>query len=75
MGFLLGAGGSLAGGCDWSTALWRACAAALAAAILVRWWSNAWMAGLHDAIKNAGMSVPLRPLKPKPLGKYESRNL
>jgi hypothetical protein len=51
IGFLIGAGGSLAGGCDWSTALGRACVAALGAGILARWWSRAWILGLRDAVE------------------------
>ena len=34
VGFLIGAGFSLAGYCPWDTALWRACAAALLGAML-----------------------------------------
>jgi len=69
IGFLIGAGGSLAGGCDWSTALGRACLAALVAAILARWWSNAWVAGLHDAIEKRRHARTTSSAETKTLGK------
>ena len=51
VGFLIGIGFSLAGNCPWGTAFWRACVASLVAAILARWWSNVWLEGLRDSIK------------------------
>jgi hypothetical protein len=51
VGFLIGGGFSLAGACSWSTALWRACAAALAAAVLARWWSRLWLINLNETVK------------------------
>jgi len=50
VGFLIGAGFGLAGESPWPAALWRACAAALFAAILARWWSRVWMNSLRDAL-------------------------
>lgn len=52
IGFLIGAGFSLAGDCPYSTALWRACVAALVAAVLARWWSGIWFDGLQNAMEN-----------------------
>jgi hypothetical protein len=49
VGFLTGAALALAGNSTWPTALWRACVAALAAAILTRWWSKVWVQSLRDA--------------------------
>jgi hypothetical protein len=49
VGFLTGAAFGLAGNSPWPTALWRACAAALAATILTRWWSRVLMQGLRDS--------------------------
>ncbi len=49
VGFLIGAGFGLAGSSPWPAALWRACAAALLAAILTRWWGRVWMSSLRDA--------------------------
>ena len=51
VGFLMGAGFGLAGDGSWPTALWRACATALAAAILTRWWSRIWMQSLRDSLE------------------------
>jgi hypothetical protein len=51
VGFLSGFGFSLRGDCSMSTAFWRACCAALVAAILARWCSNVWLEGLRDSIK------------------------
>lgn len=60
IGFCIGGGCSLAGDCSWSTALWRACAAALPAALLARWWSRMWLEGLREAVEN---KRPIRPGK------------
>lgn len=50
-GFVIGAGFSMAGNCPWPTVLWRACVAALLAALLARWWGRIWIEGLHSAIE------------------------
>jgi len=64
IGFLIGAGCSLAGDCSWSTAISRACIAALAAAFLTRWWSRIWMESLEDAVKQRRHP---RPVETKPV--------
>jgi hypothetical protein len=51
IGFLTGAGFGLAGNSPWPNALWHACAAALAAAILTRWWSGIWIQSLRDSVE------------------------
>jgi len=49
-GFAVGGGCSLLNDCPESTAWWRACAAALLMAVLVRWWGGMWMQNLADAV-------------------------
>jgi uncharacterized membrane protein YeiB len=51
VGFLIGAGFGLAGSSPWPAALWRACAAALVATVLTRWWSRVWMQGLRESLE------------------------
>ena len=51
IGFLVAAGCGMANGASWSNILWRACAAALIAAILTRWWGRVLFSGLQDAIE------------------------
>jgi len=51
VGFLAGATLAIAGNSPWPTALWRACVAALAAAILTRWWSKIWVQNLRDSLE------------------------
>ncbi|HWC59925.1 MAG TPA: hypothetical protein VHC44_09555 [Verrucomicrobiae bacterium] len=58
VGFLTGATFGLAGNSPWPTALWRACAAALAAAILTRWWSRVWVQSLRDSLEQRQHSRP-----------------
>ena len=48
----MGAGFGLAAENPWATVLWKACAAALASAILTRWWSRVWLQGLRESIEN-----------------------
>jgi hypothetical protein len=50
VGFLVGSSFGLAGSSPWPTTLWRACAAALLAAVLTRWWGRIWLGSLRDAI-------------------------
>jgi hypothetical protein len=69
VGFLIGAGFSLAGGCPWSTALWRACVAALMVAVLTRWWGQVWWRGLQDTLEKRHHSRPLPQVNPKPAAK------
>lgn len=51
VGFLIGAGFGLAASSPWPATLWRACAAALGACILTRWWGRIWMQGLRDSLE------------------------
>jgi hypothetical protein len=69
VGFLIGAGFSLNGGCTWPTALWRACAAALIVAFLTRWWNRMWLQGLSDAIEQRRHSHSVSQVNPKPTPK------
>jgi uncharacterized membrane protein YjjB (DUF3815 family) len=52
VGFVTGAGFSLAGNCPWPTVFWRACVGALLVGVLARWWSRIWLDGLQSAIEN-----------------------
>jgi hypothetical protein len=67
IGFLTGAGLSLADGCSWSTALWRACAAALVVAVLARWWSGIWLQNLRMAMRQRRQAPLNIPVKSKPV--------
>ena len=51
VGFLLGAGSSLAGGCMSSTTFWHASVTALVGGVLARWWGQMWFTGLADALE------------------------
>src|SRR5438552_7235107 len=51
VGFLIGGGFGLAGQATWPTVLWRACAGALVAGVLTRWWKGVWIEGLRDAVE------------------------
>lgn len=66
LGFLVGAGFSLAEQCSWSTAIWRACVAALVVALLTRWWSRIWLQSLGDAIRQRRQASANPPAKAKP---------
>jgi hypothetical protein len=66
VGFLTGAAFGLAGNSPWPTTLWRACAAALGAAILTRWWSRVLMQGLRDSLDQRRQP---RPAAAKPVVK------
>lgn len=69
LGFLVGAGFSLAEQCSWSTAIWRACVAALVVALLTRWWSRIWLQSLGDAIRQRRHANANPPAKTKPVVK------
>jgi len=69
VGFLIGAGFSLAGECPWSTALWRASVAALVVAWLARWWSRIWLQGLCGAREQRLRARMTPPVNPKPAAK------
>jgi hypothetical protein len=51
VGFILGAGSSLAGDCAGSTIFWHASVTALVGGILARWWARMWFTGLADALE------------------------
>jgi hypothetical protein len=59
VGFLIGAGFGLASSSPWPAAFWRACAAALAATILTRWWTRVWLQGLRDSLDQRRMKRPV----------------
>jgi hypothetical protein len=69
VGFFTGAGLSLADGCLWPTALWRACAAALVLGILTRWWSRVWLHSLRDAVNRRRYARPNPAAKTKSIEK------
>ena len=69
IGFLIGAGFSLAAGCPWPTALWRASIAALMVALLARWWGRIWWSGLREAIEQRRHARSITPVNPKPAAK------
>jgi hypothetical protein len=52
VGFLIGSGFGLVGNSPWPSTLWRACAAALVAGLLARWWGRVWLVNLRDALQN-----------------------
>ncbi|HWI59934.1 MAG TPA: hypothetical protein VNZ22_22080 [Bacillota bacterium] len=58
IGFLIGSGFGLASSSPWPMALWRACAAALIAAVLTRWWSRVWIQGLREALEQRRHARP-----------------
>jgi len=58
IGFLIGSGFGLAGSSPWPSALWRACAAALVAGLLARWWGRVWLSSLRDALQNPRADRP-----------------
>jgi Na+-driven multidrug efflux pump len=69
VGFLIGAGFSLAGDCSWSTALWRASVASLVGALLVRWWGRVWLQGLRETLEQRHHTRSIPPVNPKPAAK------
>jgi uncharacterized membrane protein YeiB len=66
IGFLIGSGFGLASQSPWPTALWRACAVALMAAVLTRWWSRIWMQGLREALEQRRAARPAPSIVEKP---------
>jgi hypothetical protein len=69
IGFLIGAGFSLMGNCPWPIVLWRACIAALASAVLVRWWSRSWLQGLQNSVEKRRQVRPASVGETKPATK------
>ena len=51
LGFILGAGSSLAANCTSSTVFWHAGVTALVGGVLARWCGRMWLSGLADAIE------------------------
>jgi hypothetical protein len=70
VGLLIGIGCSLADDCSWSTAFWRGCVVALAAALMARWWTGIWLDSLRDATRQRqyrrSVSAPKTRPAPKP---------
>ena len=69
IGFLIGAGFSLAGGCPWATVVWRAPVAALVVALLARWWGRVWLEGLQGALEQRRYAQSILPDNSKPTPK------
>jgi hypothetical protein len=64
VGFVIGSSSGLAGRSSWETALWRATACALVAAVLTRWWARVWFDGLKESLnqrRQAGRSLAPNP--------------
>ena len=68
-GFLLGTGFGLIAQTPWPVSLWRASVAALAAAVLARWWSGVWLQGLRDALEQRHRARTTEAVAPKLNGK------
>jgi Kef-type K+ transport system membrane component KefB len=66
VGFLIGAGCGIAGNSPWSATLWRACAAALVAAVLARWWSRVWFNSLRSSLEQGPVGRPAPRSESKP---------
>jgi hypothetical protein len=58
VGFVIGAAFGIASNSPWPSALWRACAAALVAAVLTRWWGRVLLSGLSDSLHQRHMRRP-----------------
>ena len=65
VGFLTGSASGLAGRSPWPSALWHACACALIAAVLVRWWGRVWLRSLRDALHERQRARPAPTPEPK----------
>ena len=66
VGFVIGAGFSLAGNCPWPTVLWRACVGSLLGGILARAWGRIWLEGLQNAIEERRHARPKTQVEVKP---------
>ena len=64
VGFLIGAGFGLAASSSWPAALWKACAAALVAGVLTRWWGRIWIHGLRDSLQQRRIAPRTLPTDP-----------
>ena len=47
-GFAIGGGIALAQECAWSSAIWRGSVAACVTGLLLKWWWQIWVRGLHQ---------------------------
>ena len=65
IGFLIGVMFGRLQDCGWPTVLWRSCAAALAAGLLLRWWGRVWINGLKQA-QQAKLAQMAKVQKEKP---------
>ena len=65
VGFLADTDSGVVGNRPWSATLWRACAAALVAAVLARWWSRVWLNRFRASLEYDAhtRSAPLSKLK------------
>jgi hypothetical protein len=59
VGFLIGAGFGLASSSPWPATLWHACAAALFATVLTRWWNRVWLQGLRESLEQRRARRPV----------------
>ena len=69
VGFLIGAGCGIAGNSPWSATLWRACAAALVAAVLARWWGRVWLNSLRNSFESGPAPRRAPRVEPKSAAK------
>ncbi len=69
VGFVIGTSFGLAAKSSWPTSLWRACAAALVAGLLARWWGRIWMSGLRDSLQQRRYARSTPPAATKPVTK------
>ncbi|MBC8097741.1 MAG: hypothetical protein H7Y43_18225 [Akkermansiaceae bacterium] len=69
VGFLIGTSFGLAAKSSWATTLWRACAAALFAGLLARWWGRIWMRGLSDSLQQRRYTRSTPPVPSKTANK------
>ena len=62
VGFSIGAGFAMIQDSSWPSVLWRACAAALGAGLLLRWWGNLWLISLAAALREKQRQEKLEAL-------------
>jgi len=62
-GFLAGVSAGLAQSSSWSSILWRASVASVAAGFLLRWWGQVWMNGLAEAHQEKLAAAEARELQ------------
>jgi hypothetical protein len=69
VGFLVAVGCGMANGSSWPNILWHASAAALATAMLTRWWGRVWFTGLRDALEQRRHANRIPSTEAKPATK------